>query len=98
MVAAATSTQLIAANVTMTFGTLPAAGALKNLTIIAPQGCVFTVNWGGSGAATATSGELMGSGTNVGSDTINLAGNANAPTLFSNGVPSPNLISFHGNN
>jgi hypothetical protein len=93
--AAATSTALIAANVTMTFGTLPAPGAFVKLVLIAPQGCTFTVNWDG-GSATATSGEQMGVGTNVGTDTVYLTGLANAPTLFSTaGCATPNLVQFH---
>ena len=92
---ATTSTQLIAANVTMTFGALPDPGAFAKLTIIAPgSSCSFTVNWGG-GTATATSGEQFGAGTNVGSDTKNLTGLANAPTLYSTaGCAPPNLIQF----
>ena len=90
-----TSTGLLTANVTMTFGTLPAAGAFAKLVVIAPQGCAFTVNWNG-GSATATSGEQMGVGSNVISDTVNLTGLSNAPTLFSTaGCASPNLVQFH---
>lgn len=90
-----TSTGLLTANVTMTFGTLPAAGAFAKLVVIAPQGCAFTVNWDG-GSATATSGEQMGVGSNVISDTVNLTGLSNAPTLFSTaGCASPNLVQFH---
>lgn len=94
---AATSTSLIAANVTMApnSAALPAAGAFARLVIIAPgTGCAFTINWHG-GTATATSGEQFG-GANLSSDTVNLTGQANAPTLFSTaGCPSPSLVQFH---
>jgi hypothetical protein len=93
---AATSTPLTAANVTMSPGSpaLPPPGGFGKLTIIAPgSGCQFTVNWQG-GAATATSGEQFG-GTNLSSDTVDLTGQANAPSLFSTaGCSSPNVVQF----
>lgn len=94
---AATSTTLTSGNVTMgpNSAALPAAGSFARLVIIAPAGCTFNVLWQG-GTATATNGEQMGSGTNVSSDTVNLTGNANAPTLYSTaGCASPNLVQFH---
>jgi len=79
---AATNTTLTNANVTMDLGSLPTAGAFKNLTLIPPTSCTVNVRFDGT-AATATTGEQMGSGTNVGTDTWNLTGQTNAPTLYS---------------
>ena len=81
---AATSTALTSGNVTLSpnSAALPAAGSFARLVLLIPSSCSVTVNWLG-GTATATSGEQMGSGTNVGTETVNLAGNSNAPTLFS---------------
>jgi len=90
------STPLTAANVTMSpgSGALPQPGSFGRLTFIAPgSGCQFTVNWGG-GIATATSGEQFG-GSNISSDTVDLTGQLNAPTVFStSGCSSPNLVQF----
>lgn len=93
--AAATSTGLIAANVTMSpnSAALPAPGAFKLVTFIIPAACAVTPNYFG-GTATATSGTPMGSGTNVGFDTVNLTGVAAAPTLFS--TAGCTNISFRG--
>jgi len=93
---AGVSTPLTAANVTMSpgSGALPQPGSFGRLTFIAPgSGCQFTVNWGG-GTATATSGEQFG-GTNLSSDTVDLTGTQNVPSLFSTaGCSSPNLVQF----
>lgn len=80
---AATSTGLIAANVTMDTNSaaLPAAGSFARLVIIVMTGTA-NVCWFG-GTASASLGEAMGDGTNVGTDMVNLTGAANAPTLFS---------------
>jgi hypothetical protein len=82
--AANTSTALIAANVIMSpnSGPLPAPGTFGRLVIIPPANCAVTVNWFGGTAGTGT-GESIGSGTNVGTDAVNLLGLPNAPTLFS---------------
>jgi hypothetical protein len=84
VLAANTSTPLTSGNVTLApnSAALPAAGSFGRLVVIAASGSSFTVNWFG-GTATATSGEPMGAGTNIGTDTVNLTGNANAPTFFS---------------
>jgi len=82
---AATSTPLTAASsptMSPNSATLPLPGFFQRLVIIPPASCAVTVNWFG-GTATATSGEPIGSGTNVGTDTVNLSGLPNAPTLFS---------------
>ena len=81
--AAATSTSLTSGNVTMQLGSLPAAGSFTKLTIIAPGPCLFTLNLNGSAITAATQGIQIGTGTNVGADTLNLTGLANAPTLWS---------------
>lgn len=79
-----TSTSLISANVTMdpNSAVLPTAGNFKRLTIIAPTTGTANICWFG-GTCSASVGEAIGSGTNIGTDTINLMGNTNAPTLFS---------------
>lgn len=84
ILAAATSTSLIAANVTMdpNSAVLPLPGFFKRLTIIAPTNGTANICWFG-GTCSASVGEAIGSGTNIGTDTINLMGNTNAPTFFS---------------
>jgi hypothetical protein len=78
----ASSTSLIAANVTMNNSTvLPAAGSFAKLTIInvGTTNGAFICWFGGTCSATA-GGELLAAGA---SDTVNLTGAANAPTMFS---------------
>lgn len=90
--AAATSTSLIAANVTMSNSTvLPLAGSFTNLRItnIGSTNAVYVCWFGGTCSATA-GGELLAP--NGGSDMLNLTGNANAPTVYS--VSGTNLT-FH---
>jgi hypothetical protein len=89
VVGAATSTSLIAANVTLdpNSGALPKPGNFSRLVIIPPASCVVNICWFG-GTCSATAGEPMGSGTNVGTDTVNVAttplgGTPAAPTLYS---------------
>ena len=92
---AATSTSLVLLNVTMSpnSAALPLPGKFQNLTIIAPTtGCTFTINWFG-GTATAVSGDVLTAGAK---ETVNLQGNAAAPTLFStSGCATPTLVMFH---
>lgn len=80
---AATSTALTAGNVTMILGSLPAAGAFAKLVLIAPTSCTFTVNLAGTAISGATQGTQIGAGALIGSDTFNISGLANAPTLYS---------------
>lgn len=81
--AATTSTTLTSGNVTMQLGSIPAAGAFVKLILIAPASCTFTVNLAGTAITGVTQGTQIGAGTNVGTDTFNLSGLANAPTLYS---------------
>lgn len=90
--AAATSTALIAANVTMNNSTaLPLAGAFGNLRItnVGTTNGVYVCWFGGTCSATA-GGELLNP--NGGSDMMNLTGAANAPTVYSTSGTS---LTFH---
>lgn len=63
-------------------GALPGPTGFGRLLIIPPASGTINVCWLG-GVCSASVGEAMGNGTNVGTDTMNLTGNAAAPTLFS---------------
>ena len=89
---AASSTGLIAANVTMApnSAAIPAAGAFAKLTVIntgATNGA-YVCWFGGTCSATA-GGELLAAGA---SDTVNFTGTAAAPTLYST---SGTTLAFH---
>lgn len=78
---AATSTGLIAANVTMAGSTtLPLAGSFGTLTIKNTGSNPVVVCWFGGTCSAAAAGETLAAGA---SDTKNLAGSSVAPTLFS---------------
>lgn len=84
VIPAATSTSLIAANVTMdpNSAALPVPGAFTRLTVLAPAAGTVNICWLG-GTCSASVGEVMGVGSNVGTDTVNLTGGQAAPTFYS---------------
>ena len=78
---AATSTSLIAANVTMNNSTvLPLAGAFGNVSIVNNGTNSLIVCWFGGTCSAAAGGETLLAGAG---DNKNLTGAANAPTLYS---------------
>ena len=78
---AATSLAMTSGNVTMSNSTvLPAAGSFVKLTVINVGANPAYACWLGGTASTSAGCELLAAGA---SDTVNLYGNANAPTFFS---------------